>query len=64
MAKQGLNEELAAETIDKVDAQRDNYVKRYTGKSRYDARNYDLCLNADNHSEDELVDIILKYIGN
>lgn len=55
--------ETEAETImDSIDEARDNYVKRYTGKSRYDARNYDIVLNADNHTEDEIVDIILSYI--
>ena len=55
--------ETEAETImDSIDESRENYVKRYTGKSRYDARNYDLVINADNHTEDEIVDIILSYI--
>ena len=48
--------------MDSIDESRDNYVKRYTGKSRYDSRNYDLVINADNHTEDEIVDIILSYI--
>ena len=63
MRKQGLSEELAAETIDRVDAERENYIQRYTGTSRYDVRNYDLCLNSDGHTEDEMVDVILRYIG-
>jgi len=62
MQKQGYTREETATLIDKVDEMRENYVKRYTGGSRYDARNYDLVLNADGHSEDELVDIILLYI--
>ena len=42
---------------------RENYVKKYTGTSRYDTRNYDLVISADGKSEDELADLILKYIG-
>ena len=60
--KQHLTETEAETIMDSIDEARDNYVKRYTGKSRYDARNYDIVLNADNHTEDEIVDIILSYI--
>lgn len=61
--KQGLTEEEAAVLIDKIDQDRDNYIKRYTGASRYDARNYHLVLNMDNLTEDKAVELILKYIG-
>ncbi|MBP5693027.1 MAG: cytidylate kinase-like family protein [Bacteroidales bacterium] len=60
--KQHLTETEAETVMDSLDQSRDNYVKRYTGKSRYDSRNYDLVINADNHTEDEIVDIILSYI--
>ena len=60
--KQHLTETEAETIMDSIDEARDNYVKRYTGKSRYDARNYDIVLNADDHTEDEIVDIILSYI--
>jgi cytidylate kinase len=60
--KQHLTETEAETIMDSIDEARDNYVKRYTGKSRYDARNYDIVLNTDNHTEDEIVDIILSYI--
>ena len=45
-----------------MDEARDNYIRRYAGVSRYDVRNYDLCLNADGRTEEELADIILSYI--
>ncbi len=61
--KQGLTEEEAAVLIDKIDQDRDNYIKRYTGVSRYDARNYHLVLNMDSLTEDKAVELILKYIG-
>ncbi|MCR4860108.1 MAG: cytidylate kinase-like family protein [Bacteroidales bacterium] len=62
MLKQGLSQEEAATVIDSVDQARDNYVSRFAGTSRYDARNYDLVLNVDKLSEDEAVDMILDYI--
>lgn len=63
MGKQNISEEEARKTINKVDEMRENYVNRYTGTSRYDARNYDIVLRADGKTEDELVDIIMQYIG-
>ena len=62
MEKQGLAEESAKALIENIDQTRENYIRRYTGTSRYDARNYDLVLNADGHKEEELADIILSYI--
>ena len=41
---------------------RENYVKHYTGTSRYDIRNYDLVLNMDSLSEEDAVEIIMAYI--
>lgn len=60
--KQNLTPDKAALIVDSVDKSRENYVKRYTGNSRYDLRNYDLVLNVDDLSEDEVVDIILAYL--
>lgn len=45
-----------------MDKGRERYVKKYTGTSRYDTRNYDIVFNAANHTEDEIVDLIMKYI--
>ena len=63
MSKQGLSEESALALIKDLDQKRENYIKRYTGMSRYDARNYDLVLSADGHTEEELANLILAYIG-
>ena len=60
--KRGITYQQAHEIIEQVDEARENYVKKYTGSSRYDTRNYDLVINMDNHTEDEALDIILKYI--
>ena len=61
--KQGLTPEEARKAIDKVDKMRENYVKKYTKSSRYDTRNYDLVISSDGKSEDEIVDVIMKFIG-
>ena len=63
MAKQGMKREEAIQLMEKIDAGRDNYVKRYTGLSRYDMRNYDLILDMDYLTEDEAVEKILSFIG-
>ena len=62
MRRQQLSREEAAAAIERVDQARENYVQRCTGKSRYDARNYDLVLKMDNLSEDDAVKLILKFI--
>ena len=63
MEKQGLEEESAKALIKDIDQTRENYIQRYTGTSRYDARSYDIVLKADGHTEEQLVNIILSYIG-
>ena len=63
MRKQGLSREDAEKAVKKVDKMRENYVNKYTGTSRYDTRNYDLVISMEGKTEDEAVDLILKYIG-
>lgn len=63
MRKQNLSEESAQAVIEGIDEARENYIQRFAGVSRYDARNYDLCINADGHSEEELAELILDFIG-
>jgi len=63
MRKQGLSKEEAGTLIQKIDKARENYIQRHTGTSRYNARNYDLVLKADGHTEEQLADIILKYLA-
>lgn len=60
--KQGLTKEQAATLIDNIDRERENYVQRHAGVSRYNLRNYQLVLNMDNISEDKAVELILSYI--
>jgi cytidylate kinase len=63
MAKQNMTREEAIELMETIDKGRDNYVKRHTGLSRYDMRNYDLVLDMDSMTEDEAVEKILAFIG-
>ena len=60
--EQNLTKEQARLTIDKVDKMRENYVREFTGTSRYDTRNYQLVINMDEINEDAAVDLILAYI--
>ena len=63
MTKQNMTREQAINLMEAIDKGRDNYVKRYTGLSRYDMRNYDLLLDMDYLTEDEAVEKILNFIG-
>lgn len=63
MTKQNMTREQAINLMETIDKGRDNYVKRYTGLSRYDMRNYDLLLDMDYLTEDEAVEKILNFIG-
>ena len=63
MKKQNLSHEDAEKIIKKIDGMRENYVKKFTGTSRYDTRNYDLVISMEGKTEQEAVDLILQYIG-
>ena len=63
MRKQNMSEDEARKTIEQVDQMRENYVKKYTGTSRYDTRNYQLVISMDDLSEDDAVEIIMEYIN-
>ena len=64
MKKKGIaTREEAEKFIREVDQMREDYVKRHTGSSRYDTRNYDLVISMEGKTEDEAVDLILKHIG-
>lgn len=61
-AKKNISEDEARKIIEKVDKMRENYVKRYTGTSRYESRNYDLVFNSSARTEEEIANQILMYI--
>ena len=60
--KQNLTQEEAIKLIDKIDKMRENYVQKFAGTSRYDTRNYNLVISTDGKTEDQIVDVIMKYI--
>ena len=60
--KQNMTEDEARKTIERVDKMRENYVKKYTGTSRYDTRNYQLVISADGKTEEQMADLIMQYI--
>jgi len=61
--KQNLTEEEARKIINKVDKMRENYVRKFTGFSRYDSRFYEIVITMTNITEDDAVDIILDFIN-
>ena len=64
MKKKGIaTREEAEKFIKDVDKMREDYVKRHTGASRYDSRNFDLVVSMNGRTEDEAVDLIMTYIG-
>ena len=64
MKKRGIASHDEAEKFVKdVDKMCEDYVQRYTGASRYDPRNYDLVISMNDRTEEEAVDLILKFIG-
>ena len=52
----------AIDIIDELDAGREAYIKKYSDKSRYDTRHYQLVLSMDDLSEDDAVNVILAYV--
>ena len=62
MRKKNISEEEAAKLIDKVDNMRKEYVKKYAYTSRYDSRNYDLVINMEGKTEEQVANYILNFI--
>ena len=60
-----FNESLRqiAHKIDYDNRMRENYMNKYAKTSRYDTRNYDLVITADGKTEEQIVDLIMTYIG-
>lgn len=58
----GLEDREIIKKIEKIDRERAEYYKRYTGKNWNDAGNYDLCLNTTSMSYPELISVVKSYI--
>ena len=63
MKKQGLTYAAALAVLDEVDEGREAYLKKYSDRSRYDTRNYDVVLSMDHMTEDDAVAVIMEYVG-
>ncbi len=63
MRRQNVSEQEARDIIAKLDASRETYIQKYENTSRYDTRNYQLVISMDDLSEDDAVEVILKYIN-
>lgn len=62
MKRRDISRDEARKIIGEVDLMRENYVQRYTGTSRYDTRNYDLVISMAGQSEDNVADLLIRYI--
>ena len=63
MRRQSVTRQEAIDIMKRIDAGREQYVKRYSGASRYDLLNSDLVLNVDGMSEDDAVDCIMDCLN-
>lgn len=63
MKKQGITYAAALDTLDIVDEGRETYLKKYSDRSRYDTRNYDIMLSMDGMTEDDAVAVIMEYVN-
>ena len=57
-----INEGSADLLISKVDEARENFTHTFSGKSRYDARNYDLVLNVAGQEPKEIAEFIAACV--
>ena len=62
MKYKGLSEQEAADYIDRVDRDRDTFVRTVSGVSRYDARGYDFSINITGQSHDAVVQFLADNV--
>ena len=62
MRRQEVSRLEAEDIIERVDRMREDYMRRYTGTTRYNTHNYDLVINMDGMTEEKAVKIICDYI--
>ena len=60
--RQHVTTQHAIDIIDELDAGREAYIRKYSDKSRYDTRHYQLVLSMDDLSEDDAVNVIMAYV--
>ena len=57
-----INEGSADALIDKVDEARENFTQSFSGKSRYDAHNYDLVINVTGMKPEDVAHMIAACV--
>lgn len=62
-ALSGLEDKEIIKKIERIDKNRADYYKCYTGREWNDARNYDLCLNTTSMSYPDLISVVKSYIA-
>ena len=58
----GMNKEKAKKEINRIDKQRGNHYKYYTGKEWKDFANYDICVNSDALGVEKTADMICEMV--
>lgn len=62
MQKYGLDEQTALNLIKDNDRARENYAQNFSGKTRYDLRDYDLTVRLDNMTFEQAVDFLVTTV--
>ena len=58
----GLDKEKAEKEIVRIEKQRGNHYKYYTGKEWKDFKNYDICINSDALGVEKTADMICEIV--
>ncbi len=58
----GMNKEKAEKEIERIDKQRGNHYKYYTGKEWKDFSNYDICVNSDALGVEKTAEMICEMV--
>lgn len=59
----GLDEKIAKKEIEKINKQRENHYKYYTGKNWRDFTNYDVCINSDALGVERTAEVICELVN-
>ena len=62
MTKHNMTLEQAKEAINETDTSRETYIQKFVKTTRYDARNYNLCLDVSDLDINLLTDFLAENI--
>lgn len=60
--KEHLSDEEAIKVVDRIDKERDTYVKNVSGTSRFDMHNYDFMINVTGMATESVADFLVDYV--